>query len=1004
MIRAYHAQCSEVVERFDGYTAQYLGDGVLVYFGWPRAHEDDALRAVYAAQGVVQAIGRLGGDLVARGLPRVRVRVGIHTGIVVVGTLGASGRFETLAIGETPNIGARVQAEAGPDSVVITGETERLVGGYFNLEDLGTRQLKGVRAAPRLYRVLGASGARSRLQIAAARGLTPFVDRAEEREHLRQTWNDVLAKHTRGVLLEGEAGIGKSRLVHYLGQSIAIGDRAYYECRCSPYHSNTALHPVAEALRTAWELDSTPDPLARLDAALGVYDEADRAEARALLATLLDVPVGPAQLAPIAGWTPQRRRQQTLARLVELMQREAAVRPTVFVVEDLHWIDPSSHELIRALLAGAEGRSFLFLATTRPEHDDLGFDRSGMIVMRIGRLGREHIAELVQQAAGDAELSPDTVRRVAARTDGIPLFAEELTRNAVELGDQAPQSSTRSQPPVEGSVPTTLYGCLMARLDRLGPLRVVAQLGAVLGRTFSYPLLRAVCDLSDAELFAALSALVGAQILFKQAVGAEDEYTFKHALIQEAALQSIVKRLLVEYHRRTADVLVTRFPEIVERAPERAARHFTEAAAWPEAIDWWLKAGLAAIMRSANAEAIAHLSRALELLEHIPDDSARDAQELALRVLYALPLTMTRGWAAPEVGAEYQRANDLCERVSGSPQLFPTLVGLLTYHIVRGHFGRAAEMAHKHLALAEQTGDAGLRLEGHHDRGTTAFYLGHLDDALDQLDRCVALYVPEEHYGHAFAFGKDPAAVAMVHQALAHALQGRPRRSLEVAEAAITHTRQWVHPFSHIWALCGAAAVNAILGDPARTLDLGREVVAQSEQQGFPNWLAQGLCYLGHGLAHAGQHDEGIAQIRQGITIWLATGSELLRPFLEYLLADALRLAGDAAGAEREIDEAIAIAERTQEKWWYPELLRFKGELVAASSGADAARSWLDRALSEASSENMLLSELRAASSLLALHSDDAVARDRVMSLLARFDPDDASRPVRDARKLAGIP
>lgn len=917
LLRRYQRCTADVVERFDGHVAQYLGDGVLVYFGWPAAHEDDAIRAVSAAVQLVQAVEALGKELPELRLPRVQVRVSVHTGPVVVGEVGAGQRFESLALGETPNLGARLQAEGRPGTVVISDETRRHVEGYFQLTDLGVRELRGIARPVHVYEVAGASGARGRIDAASARGLTPLVDRAQERDALSSAFERARSRKRTAVLLRGEAGIGKSRLQHYVKQSVVTGDRAIFECQGSPMHANTALHPLADAVRRAWELHGPSEPVARIDAILRRYEGIDIEESRALLASLVGAPLDAAQLGAVGGWTSQRRRQRTFELLVELLRREAALHPVLFVAEDLHWFDPSTLEFLGVLFDGTANDAVFIVATARPEVAWPLEGRDGASIVDLPRFGREHASELVRNAAGDAPLEADVAARLAERSDGVPLFIEEITRTLLESAGPA------------SPIPSTLYGCLMARLDKDALVRTVAQLGAMLGATFSRAQLNAIADLAEAGIADGLQRAIDAQILRRTDAGLDAVYSFRHALIRETARESILKRTRRQLHARIADTLVSRFAADAAREPETVAQHYTDAEEWPHAIDWWIKAGQQAIVRFANAEAIVHLSTAVGIVERLGKSADLDARELALRVLLAVPLTMTRGWAAPDVVAQYHRAEELCARVADAPQLFPTLVGIVTYDLVSGQLARAEETARRNLGIAHAANDDELRLEAHLDHGNTLFYLGRIDESIAELETCLALYVPEKHHGHVLFYGKDPGAVAMVHLAAGHAVSGRLDKARAAAAAAVANTEAWPHPFSNLWALCGQAAVSDIAGDFEAVVKTAGLVVERAKAQGFPNWLAQGLCYLGHATARTGNAAEGIAQLRQGIAIWEATGSALMQPFLRYLLADALRVAGDLPAARAEVEHAWQVTERTGEKGFLGPIERLRDELVA---------------------------------------------------------------------------
>ena len=605
MVRAYQAACAEMIGRFEGHIAQYLGDGLLVYFGYPLAHEDDAQRAVRAGLGILEALEQLNTRLTRERGIRLAVRLGIHTGLVVVGEMGAGARYEQLALGETPNLAARLQGLAAPDTVVISATTYRLVQGFFACHDLGSQTLKGSPTPVLVYRVLGESGVQSRLETAGPSGLTPLVGREPEVTLLQERWAQSTDGLGQVVLLSGEAGIGKSRLVQVLKAHVEGEPHTRLECRCSPYYQNSALYPVIDLFQRTLQLhrdDTPPQKLSKLEGALEQYGFS-LSDMVPLFTSLLSLPLPDRY--PALALTPQRQRQKTLEAVLAVLLALAARQPLLFIVEDLHWVDPSTLELLSLLLDQGPTAPMMTLLTCRPEFRPPWGFRAHLTPITLNRLPRTQVAVMVERVVGGKTLPAEVHQQVVARTDGVPLFVEELTRMVLESGLLREREDhyelTGPLPPL--AIPTTLHDSLMARLDRLAAVKEVAQLGATLGRTFSYELLKAVTPLDDAALQQALAQLVAAELLYQRGAPPQATYLFKHALIQEAAYQSLLKSTRQQSHQRIAQVLETRFPETLETQPELLAYHYTEAGLNAQAVAYWQQAGQRAIQRSAHVEA-----------------------------------------------------------------------------------------------------------------------------------------------------------------------------------------------------------------------------------------------------------------------------------------------------------------------------------------------------------------------------------------------------------------
>ena len=717
VVRAYQSACTEVIQHYDGHIAQLLGDGLLVYFGYPQAHEDDAQRAVRAGLGILNAMGALNQRLPqAKGI-QLSLRMGIHTGLVVVGEMGGAGRQEQLALGEVPNLAARLQGLAESNTVVISDATSRLVQGYFACQDLGAQTLRGVAEPVQVYRVLQESGARGRLDVAVTRGLTPLVGREQEVGLLVERWEQVKAGQGQVVLLTGDAGIGKSRLVQMLKDHVADEPYIRWECRNSEYYQNTALFPLVDLFQRIlrFEAHETPEEkFGKLEHALSQY-RVPLEESVQLFAPLLSVPI-PENPYPPLNLSPQRQRQKTLETIVAILLELAERQPVLLIIEDLHWTDPSTLELLNLVLDQTPTASVLVLLTCRPTFQPSWSHRSYLTEITVNRLSQPQIKRMTAHVAGDKPLAQEVCVQIADKTDGVPLFVEEITKAILESGHLKDVDGhyhlTGALPSM--AIPTTLQDALMARLDRLVTAKAVAQYAAVIGRQFAYDVLSTVSQLDAATLQRELGRLVEAEIVYQRGVPPQATYTFKHALIQDAAYESLLKRTRQQYHQRIAQVLEAQFPDTALLQPELVAHHYTEAGLSAQAVRYWQQAGQRAVERSAYAEAITHLSKGLEVLKTLADTPEHLQQELDLQLALGPVLVVIRGPASPAVEQAYARAQELCQQVGETPQHFPVLWGLWRFYNNRAEYQRARALGERLLSLAQQVHDAALLLEAHH--------------------------------------------------------------------------------------------------------------------------------------------------------------------------------------------------------------------------------------------------------------------------------------------------
>jgi TOMM system kinase/cyclase fusion protein len=941
VVQAYQEACAEVIVRFDGHIAQYLGDGLLVYFGYPQAHEDDTQRAVRTGLGIVEAMGRLNTRLAREQDLRLAVRMGIHTGLVVVGQMGGGGRHEQLALGDTPNLAARLQGLAEPDSVVVSAATHRLIHGLFECQALGLHTLKGVPTPVPVHRVIGEGVSQNRLEAADPAGLTPLVGRDQEVGLLLERWAQVKDGLGQVVLLSGEAGIGKSRLVQVVKAHVAVEPHFRWECRCSPYYQNSALYPVIDLFQRVLQFqadDSPPEKLGKLEQALTPYD-IPLPEVVPLFAALLSLPLGD-RYAPL-NLTPERQKQKTLEAVLALLLALSAQRPVLFIVEDLHWIDPSTLDLLNLLIDQGPMARILTVLACRPEFRPPWGFRAHLTQLTLSRLPRAQAQVMVEHVAGGKALPAEIRQQVVAKTDGVPLFVEELTKMVLEssLLQEREDHYELMGPLPALAIPATLYDSLMARLDRLATVREVAQLGATLGRTFAYELLRAVSPQDEATLQQALAQLVEAELLYQRGVPPQASYLFKHALIQDAAYQSLLKSTRQRYHQRIAQVLEAQFPGMAETQPELLAHHYTEAGLSAQAIPYWQRAGQRTSERSAHVEAIAHLTRGLEVLNTLPDTPERMQQELVIQTTLGPALLATKGYAAPEVGKVYARAQDLCQQVGETPQIFPTLYGLYYFHVIRAEFYRARELAEQLLRMARHQQDQTFLLLAQQALAGSLFHLGELTLCRTHLERGMALYDAQQHHVLAFRYGIDPGVFFLSYAARPLWLLGFPDQARTSIREALTLARKLVHPFSLAFTLHWAATTHQLRREAPASQEQAEVSMAFSREQGFALWVPGGTVLRGWALTEQGQMEEGIAQMRQGMSAWQATGAEADRPYYLALLAEVYGKAGQAEEGLPLLAEALAVMDAIEERYYEAELYRLQGELLlvhAAPQHAEA--------------------------------------------------------------------
>ncbi|MBI3247492.1 MAG: AAA family ATPase [Deltaproteobacteria bacterium] len=945
VVRAYQETCTGVIRRYDGHIAQHLGDGLLVYFGYPAAHEDDARRAVRTGLEIIAAMHRLSpapsqregrGEGSGTGsspdsphpspLPQgargLQVRIGIHTGLVVIGEIGSGEKREILALGETPNIAARVQGIAEPDSVVMSAATQRLVHGLFACQDLGPQTLKGISTPLAVYRVVAESAAQSRFEAAVSAGLTPLVGREEELGLLQQRWTQANDGAGQVVLLSGEAGIGKSRLVQALKEQVLAEGATRIEFRCSPYHQNSAFYPITEHLQRLlqWTRDETPQAkLSKLQQALTRY-RFPQADTLQLFAALLSLPQAAGTLSLTL--SPQKQKQKTQEALVAWIVEESE-RATVYCAwEDLHWADPSTLEVLTLFLEQVPRVRMFAMLTFRPEFTPPWSPRSYLTPLTLSRLGRPHVEAIVERVTGGKSLPVEVVQQIVAKTDGVPLFVEELTKTVME------SVGAIHELPLQLGIPATLQDALMARLDRLGLAKEIAQLGATLGREFSYELLHAVSFSAEAALQQGLRQLVEAELLYQRGLLPQATYIFKHALIQDTAYQSLLKSKRQQLHQQIAQVLADRFPETVETQPELVAHHYTEAGLKEQAIPYWQKAGQRAVQRSANAEAISHLTKGLEVLKTLPDTPERTQQELRLQLTLGPPLVAHKGNGSPEVKDTYARALELCRQLGETPQLLPVLFGLRAAYTSQGDYQMARKLAEQGLRLAQSVQGTTSLLLAHMGMGITLYFLGEFVPALDHLEQAFTLYDPQLHSPRVSRTTQDPGVLCLTYLAWSLWLLGYPEQAVKKAPEALALAQELSHTSSLPWAFNLVAKVHLWRREGLEVQEQAEAMLQIANEHELPYWLTEGTMMRGWALAEQGQEEEGITQMRQGLSAWRALGSGVGAAYFLTLPIEAYSRRGQIEEGLNTLAEAFDVVRKTGEGLWEAELYRLKGELT----------------------------------------------------------------------------
>ena len=1008
VISAYQKCVAETVGRLGGFIAKFMGDGVLIYFGYPQAHEDDAERAVRAGLELVAAVGGL------KTHTPLQTRVGIATGLVVVGDLIGSGASQEQAIvGETPNLAARLQTIAEPNSVVLAESTRKLVGNLFELQDLGAQDLKGIAGPVRAWAALRASSVESRFEAFHASGLIELVGREEELEILLRRWSKAKTGEGQVVLLSGEAGIGKSRLTAALLERLATEPHIRLRYFCSPQHTDSALYPIIGQMERAATFaldDTTYAKLHKLDSLLA--QSSTPPQEAALFAEMLSLPKDGRY--PTLDLTAQQRRHRTLEALTAQVEALTRSNPVLMIFEDAHWIDPTSLEALGRIVDRLKNLGVLLIITYRPEFEPPWIGRPYVTALTLNRLGEREIATLIDRVTGNKALNESVRQDIIDRTDGIPLFVEEMTKAVLESeSDQDADRNAAAVPAAILAVPPSLHASLMARLDRLGSAKEVAQVGAAIGREFSHAFLAAVSRKPEDDIRSALDRLLTAGLLFRQGTPPQATYLFKHALVQDAAYGTLLREPRRALHARIANTLEREFVDFAENQPEILARHYADAGMVEKAAGLWGKAGLRSIERSALVEAVEQLTRALSLMETLPPNPGLRREQIKLQVALITPLVHVKGYAAPETKAATEQARLLIERTEGLGEtpddplsLLSVLYSFWVANLVAFDGDVVRRLAAEFLGFAERQDSIVAVMMGHRIMGMTLLCLGEIAEGLPHLDMALALYDPSEHRPLANRFGQDVRMAILSYRALARWVLGYPDAALSDTSYAVGEAREIGHAGSLMYALYHSAMFTQIpCGKYEGAKKQLEELVLLADEKTSLLWKAGGMLMQGWLFALAGKPADAIPVMTSALTEWRSTGATIWYPRHMSYLGKAYADVSQFDQAWRCIGEAFAIVDRAKEKWCEAEVYRNAGEIALKSPKSDAAEAqeYFERALTVARQQQAKSWELRAAMSLARLWRDQGKvqqARELLAPVYGWFTEGFDTRDLKEAKAL----
>ncbi|MCK1757066.1 AAA family ATPase [Bradyrhizobium sp. 137] len=960
LIDAYREECSTAIGRYGGEVARYFGDGVMAFFGWPSAHEDDAIRAVHAALEIASGVPKISGPV------PLSCRVGVCSGPVVVGDIGDSGRWSMDAVGETPNIAARLQALAAPDTVLISETTRRLISAAFDFQDLGIQELKGVTQPVHLYRVLAAKYTVSRFEAAHAGSLTPLIGRSSELSLLLDRWQKVKEGDGQVILLSGIPGVGKSRLLHELKSHIQQEPHILLHHQCSPYHNQSAFFPVIEQIQhlaqiTAREPDA--DKLAKLRAYLP-----DNSTGPVLLvARLLSIPVH--DHLQLSGLTPQQIKNRTISTLVDMLLAFSVQGPTLCIFEDAHWLDPSTVELLDLIISRIGHARVLLVVSCRPEFRPAWITHANISVHSLTRLSQAEVKAMIRGLLRGGRMPQPLLDQIIEKADGVPLYIEELTNSMLSAPVLGRGASERTAQAALLRVPDTLSDALMERLDRVAPSRKLAMIAAVIGREFSYDLLSAVSQLDEDKMLTALSLLEQADIVYRVDISPSLRFAFKHVLLRDAIYDSLLRSKKQQIHAEIATVLEHQFPELAENQTEVLAYHHQEAGNHSAAIRYWFKSGQRALAHSANIEAIASFRSALELLKTLPETPERTKQETEVQLALGIPLIAVKGYASTETREAFSRARALCLRLGDIPEYFQALFGLWGHSWMGGRNDEALSMADEFLLRSRDLSDPVLAMVAHRVMGSTLLTIGDFQSSANHFEETIRLSISEGRQPLHQLYVVEPQAASLLLQSWDLWFLGYPDRALSRVSEALALAQGLAHPYTVAFAHYMTSVVHLLRGDAARALENAQNSFEMSQEQRFSLYAILSRISRGRAIGELGRIEEARSDIALGIDEARRNGVGFMLPMMNSWLAEIDAKVGENERALSLIEGLLAGVGDVTGRAWESELHRQKAQILLSldPSKVGDAESHLRRSIEVARGQSAKSLELRAATSLAEL-------------------------------------
>ena len=962
LIDAYRRECSTAIKRYGGEVARYFGDGVMAFFGWPYAHEDDAPRAVHAAVEIVSAVKQISASVT------LACRVGVCTGPVVVGEIGnGTASWSMDAVGETPNIAARLQTLAAPDTVVISESTRRLVTAAFDLQDLGPQELKGVTEPVRVYSVLAAKSAGSRFEAAHAGNLTPLVGRSSELRLLLDRWEKVKEGDGQVILLSGIPGVGKSRLLHELKSHIQHEPHIWSHYQCSPYHSQSAFFPVTEQLEQAAQLtthDIDAEKIAKLQAYLPQVISGSR-ESLLLIAKLLSIPIE--STGELSDLTPQQIKNRTISTLVDVLLAFSSQRTTLCIFEDAHWLDASTLELLELMISRIGHARVLLIISCRPEFRPTWLAHANITTHSLTRLSQTEVKAMIRDLLRGGSMPQQLVDQIIEKADGVPLFIEELTSSTLSAPSR--ETSGRTEQPASLRVPETLSDALMERLDRVAPSRRVAQIAAVIGREFSNDLLSAAARIDDDDLQSALALLEQADIVYRVGISPSVRFAFKHVLLRDAIYDSLLKSKRQQIHADIAAILEHDFPRLVENQPEVLAFHYQEAGNHQMAIRYWFESGQRALAHSANVEAIANFRKALQLLNALPETPERTKQEIDIQLALGIPLIAVKGYTAAETREAFSRARTLCLRLGNIPEYFQALFGLWGNRWMGGRNDQALPMADEFLSRARALSDPVLLMVAHRVMGSTLLTVGDFQSSANHFEATIRLSTDREERPLYNLYMVEPRAASLLLLSWDLWFLGYPDQSLARVSEALALGQALGHPYTVTFAHYMTSVVHLMRGDAARALESAERSFDMSQEQRFSLYAILSRISRGRALGELGRLGEARVEITQGIDEARRNSVGFMLPMMDSWLAEVHARTDENERALAIVERALSEVGDVIGRSWEAELQRQRALILLAldPSRAGEAEVYLQKSIEVAREQSARSLELRAATSLAEL-------------------------------------